>query len=458
MKINFRYMMMLAAAGFALGTTSCDEGGVDDLQGIYAAPSELTVTGATVERTKAGNLRTFAMKLANTQGASVDLSLVSNTYFLTSNTYTIKSAAEAKNGNIIGGVSTVNGSPITGGSITLVQDGDDYAVSTSVLFTGDGKSYKLKGSFFSEFLPDDPTALVVLKGVTPNMDGTVTVVASTGGYTETFNPATYQMEYKGEGNDIQIVFNTKDGKLAPGTYAPGTGYVIGEKFLNNAYEAFGVPAFDDFKGSLWYTIADGARTPQLITTGNIVVEKNGPLYSILLDQGKGGIYAEYVGGVGSLDPDGNAGEVVVMNNIPAVTNWASFGWGINFIDIQMANGTVASTFDPATNATVYSGTGLLVQAEPFSADGNLARGEYEISAEMGPGKAQAGCDNAFAPGSPSGCYLCEVKDGVLGAATYIPYGTVKIEGEGDNTIVVLTVTDEVGVATKSYVYVGNIGL
>jgi len=458
MNNRFKYIMMAAVAGLSLGTTSCDEGGLDDLQGIYEAPSDLTVTGATVDRTKSGNLRTFAMDLKTNEGVNISVSLVSNTYFLSTSTYTLKDAAEAKNGNMVSGVSAVNGSPVIDGSLSLVQNGDDYTVSKSILFTQDGKSYRIKGDFFCEFLPDDPTALAVLKSVTPNADGTVTVIASTGGYTESLNMTTYQMEYTGEGNDIQIIFNTKNGKLEPGTYSPGTGYVAGYTFMNNAYEAWGVPAFEDFGGSLWYTIANGAKTPQLITTGDIVVTKNGPLYSILLDQGKGGIFAEYKGGVGAVDPDGDAGNVVVMNSAPSVTNWASFGWGINFIDIQMANGTVSAKYDQEANATIYSGDGILVQAEPYSADGKLARGEYEISAEMGPGKAQAGCDNAFAPGSPSGCYVCEVKGGVVGTATYIPAGSVKIEGEGDNTTVILTAKDATGAITATYVFIGNIGL
>ncbi|MCQ2228723.1 MAG: hypothetical protein MJZ13_03125 [Bacteroidales bacterium] len=467
MNNRYKYIMMAAVAGLSLATTSCDEGGLDDLQGVYAAPSDLTVTEANVERKKEGNLRTFVMDIKTTEGANVNVTMLCNNYFLTSNTYTVRDAASAKNGNIVSGVSTVNGSPIVDGSLSLVKNGDDYAVATSVFFTQDGKSYRLKGAFFSEFLPDDPTALSSIKPqfgwdgsvsmYTDNYDGTVTIVFTTGGYEEIPQENAAPI-YKGEGNDLQLVIKTTDGKLTPGTYKPGEGYVVGETFMNNAFEAFGVPPFEDFKGSLWYTISDGQRVPQMITTGDIVITKNGPLYSILLDQGKGGVYAEYKGGIGALDPDGDAGEVFVMNSVPSLTNWASFGWGVNFIDIQMANGTVTGTFDETSSSTVYSGDGILVQAEPFSADGKLARGEYNISAEMGPGVAQAGCDNAFSPGSPSGCYVCEVKDGVLGTAVYIPAGSLKIEGEGDDTTIILTAKNSDGVVTATYVFTGNIGL
>ena len=49
MKIQFKYLLMAAAAAvLSAGTISCDEGGLDDLEGVYAAPSQATVTGATL--------------------------------------------------------------------------------------------------------------------------------------------------------------------------------------------------------------------------------------------------------------------------------------------------------------------------------------------------------------------------------------------------------------------------
>ena len=450
MKIQFKYMLMAAAAAvLSAGTISCDEGGLDDLEGIYAAPSQATVTGATLaDKTKEGNLRTFTLSLSSSEGANINIALVCNDFYIKSNTYTLKEAASAKNGNFVSGISTINGSAIVDGGLVIEQNGDDYTVKKSALFTADGKAYIVNGQFSMSFDPDDPTAVNQLKSVVPNGDGTVTVTFTTGGYTEELNMNTWQMEYRGEGFDFQIVFNCPDGKLHAGTYAPGSGYVAGRQDMVDW--GWGPMPMD--AGTIWYTIANGAKTATYITSGDIVVKKDGPMYSVLIDQGKGGVYAEYKGAISDLDPDGGSGNVELMSSCLGVTNWASFGWGINFIDISLANGDVQASFDPATQQTTYTGTGLMLQVEPYSEDGTLTRGEYTIAPQGAPGVCIAGAENMFAPGTPSGCYIRKVENGVLGEWTYITEGTVTIEGEGDSTKITLVTGD------STYMFTGNLGL
>lgn len=452
MKFQFKYMLMAATvAVLSAGAVSCSEDGMRDLEGVYQAPADLTITGASlVDKTKEGNLRTFHIALNSSEGTTLNLALVSNQYYLAGNGYTPANAAAAKNGNMIQGASTVNGSAVVDGSISITQLGDDYTVNNSVLFTEDGKSYRFKGAFTLSFEPDDPTAMPILKSATANPDGTVTVVFSTGGYTETLNMTTYQMEYAGEGNDLQIIFNCPDGKLHEGVYSPGIGYVAGYTFMNDAYTMWGIPAFEDYAGSLWYTIANGAKVPSLVKTGDIVVTKNGPLYTILIDQGKGGIFAQFQGSIADLDPDGG-GNVSLYSTLLGVTNWASFGWGVNFIDIALADGTVTASTG-ADGTTTYAGTGTLLNIEPFSADGTLARGEYTIDANGAPGVCIAGADNPWSPGNPGGTYLRTITNGVPGDVTYITSGTLTIEGEGDATKITLETED------TTYMFSGNLGL
>jgi len=452
MKFSKYIMLAAAVTGFSLGMASCQDDAHSDLQGIYAAPSTATVTGATLsDKTKEGNLRTFTIAFNTQEGVAINMALVTNQYYLSGNGYSIKDASAAKNGNYVSGKSTVNGSAVTDGTFSITQAGDDYTISNSVLFTADGKAYKISGKFTMSFEPDDPTAINVLKGVQNNGNGTYTVVFSTGGYTENFNMTTYQMEYSGEGNDLQIIFNLPDGKLQPGTYSPGSGYVAGYSFMNNAYEAWGVPAFEDYGGSLWYTIANGAKTPALVTSGDIVVKKDGPMYTILLDQGKGGVYAQYTGAISDLDPDGG-GNVAMMTTALGVTNWASFGWGVNLIDINLGDGNVSQSYDAATQQTTYAGSGNLLQVEVFSADGVLKRGEYTIAAQGAEGVCLAGAENAYSPGNPGGTYVRKVTDGQLGEWTYITEGTLTVEGEGDDTKITLTTGD------VTYMFTGNLGL
>ncbi len=455
MKTNMKYMLMAAAvASFALGTVSCQDEAHNDLQGLYAAPTQVTVTGASLtEKTKEGNLRTFNVALTSQEGASINMALVVNQYYLAGNGYTMRDVSAAKNGNYVSGASTINGSAIVDGTFDLAQNGDNYTINTTILFTADGKAYKIKGGFSMSFEPDDPTAINVLKGVTPNADGTVSVVFSTGGYTEEFDMNTYQMVYNGEGNDLEIVFNLPDGKLHEGVYSPGTGYVAGYTFMNNAYEAWGIPAFEDYAGSRWYTIAGGAKTTQIVTKGDIVVKKDGPLYTILLDQGKGGIYAQYTGVIADLDPDGgNGGAVVMMNNVLGVTNFAQMGW-IGLIDIQLSSGDLAGTYDEATFSTTYSGSGEFLQIEVYSEQGvgTLERGTYEIAddSSFGPMKFKVGAVGMYGDG---GTYTKTYTDGVAGDVNFITDGTLTIEGEGDATKITLTTE------TATYMFTGNIGL
>lgn len=454
MKFQFKYIMMAAAvAGMTLGTVSCTDEGHNDLEGIYAAPTQLQVTSATLaDKSKEGNLRTFYLIFNTQDGAAVNMALVANQYYLPGNGYTHVSQGTGKNGNYQELFSSINGSAVVDGTFNINQEGDNYTIPTSVLFTADGKAYKITGSFSYSFEPDDPTALPILSGVQDMGNDQYAVTMSTGGYTAELDMTTYQMVYTGEGNDLKIIFNLPDGKLHPGTYKPGEGYVAGYTFMNDAYEMWGVPAFLDYGGSLWYTVANGALSTQTVETGDIVVTKDGPIYTILLDQGKGGLFVQYQGAIGDLDPDGNTGTIVQLNSLLGLTNWASFGWGVNLIDINLGDGTVAATYDAATMSTSYSGTGNFLQIETYSTDGVLKRGEYTIAAEGGDMVCLAGAENAFSPGNPGGTYVRTVTDGVLGDWTYITEGTLKIEGEGDDTKITLTTGD------VTYMFSGNIGL
>lgn len=455
--------MAATVASFALGTVSCQEDAHNELQGLYAAPSQVTVTGATLtEKTKEGNLRTFNLALSSQEGITLNLALVVNQYYLAGNGYTLRDASAAKNGNYVSGLSSINGSAIVDGTFDLAQNGDDYTIKTTVLFTADGKAYKIKGGFTMGFEPDDPTALTLktadawgndLVGVN-NGNGTYTVTFTTGGYTETIDWTTYQTIYTGEGNDLQIVFNLPDGKLHEGVYKPGEGYVAGYTFMNDAYEAWGIPAFEDYAGSIWYTVANGARVASsLVTAGDIVVKKNGPLYTILLDQGKGGLYVEYSGAISALDPDGGSGApVVMMNSVLGVANYAQMGW-IGLIDIQLGNGSLVGTYDEATYTTTYSGSGDFLQIEVYGEQGvgTLERGTYEIAddASFGPMKFKVGAVGMYGDG---GTFVKPYTDGVAGDAKFITEGTLTIEGEGDATKITLSTPD------ATYMFSGNIGL
>lgn len=444
-------MLLASVMMSSFQACSNEDDAISGLTGVFEAPVDIDITGATlVDKEKNGALRKFTVDFITAGSEKVHLVLVANQYYIPSNGYTYASSETAKNGNFTDG-STIDGKAIKEGTFAISVDGDDITINKCSLFAEDGVAFRLQGIATLSLDPDDPTALVELKSATANPDGTVTVVASTGGYKENFNATTFQMEYEGEGNDIKIIFNTKDGKLTPGTYSPGVGYVAGYTFMNNAYEAFGVPPFEDYDGSLWYTISNGVKIPQLITTGDIVVTKDGPLYSILVDQGKGGVYAQFQGTLGDIDPDG-AAKVTVFDKCTGNFNLAQLNWDKSII-INFSAGSVESSTDEM-GQTTYLGSGTLLQIQVYSADGNLARGTYQISATAGEGLANAGNSGPMGDG---GVFIREVKDGVAGNAQFITEGTVTIDGEGETTKVVVTTKDAED-ETVTYIFTGDLKL
>lgn len=442
MKIRFKYMIMAAvAAALSLGTISCSQDSLDDLQGIYEAPVDLEVTGATLaNKTKEGNLRTFILNLQNNQGVNMELAVVASNYFIPSNGYTPAAQDAVKNGNLVAELSTINGSNVKEGTLAIAQSGDDYTISKSVLFTTDGKAYRFKGAFTLPLEPDDPTALTLKTQydnsgqpceTIDNGNGTYTLMLTTGGYTETFNWSTYQNEYTGEGNDLQIVFNLPDGKLHEGTYKPGEGYVAGYSFMNNAYEAWGVPAFEDYAGTIWYGIANGARTPaSLVTSGDIVVKKNGSKYTILLDQGKGGLYVQYEGAISSLDPDGgNGGSNATELTYGGGVSWIAYGG--TTIALGFASPGAKIEYNANYWSFVASGTGVAFNVEFYSADGTLAPGTYTPADQgsVAAGNWQKGYDNGW---GGFGGSVMHVVNADVDTASALTEGTFVVEKNGDN--------------------------
>lgn len=290
--------MTVAVLG-GVGLTACEGDEHDPLQGIYTAPTDVNITSASVtNKTKDGSLRTYTVSFGTDAGVNIDMVLVTNQYYLLGTTYTAEVDGEVKSGNYTP-ASTVAGSNVTSGSFAMTKADDTYTVNQCVLFTEDGKAYRINsGTVEMVFEPDDPTDMPILKSATNNYDGTVTVLVSTGGYESNFDMTTYTTTYSGEGNDLQIVFISADGKLHPGTYSPGTGYVAGYEYTMT----WGTYSWAAQAGTLWYTVADGAQTISMVTTGDIEVTLDGSTYTILLNQGREGIFAQYSGPIDELLP------------------------------------------------------------------------------------------------------------------------------------------------------------
>ena len=414
----------LVGAVTAVMLCSCNEKAIDDLQGLYQAPEDLTFVSATdngVE--KVGKMtKLFNVAFATANGDVLNMQFVGDTYYLQTGSYIPANAATATKGNDVvekcsyvrkGGGLAIG---LTRGILNVEKDNDNYSVSGS-LWLQDGSIIRVKGGGVIEYVPTDPMEVGILKSAVNNGDGTITAVFTTGGYTEELDMTTYQMIYTGEGYDLQVTIYSADGKLHPGVYSPGTGYKPGGQ---EEMEYWGQKYLVDV-GTIWYTIGNGQKVPTYITAGDIEVTKDGPMYTVTLNQGKGGIYAAYEGPIPELDEEGGV-EAYWFTNALSKASYAEYGMPI--LDIVLSNGTVALNAETGAVA----GTGDIMQFEVYSTDGVLKPGEYKIAttdADFQEGTFRCGYDGWF---GASGTYYNTVTDGVAGTAAYITEGKLTIAG------------------------------
>ena len=422
MKIHKLLTVAITAA--LLG--ACNTKALDDLEGVYPAPTDITFTSAVgAEPQKAGRLKVFPVDFKTADGGVLHMEMVGDSYFLPAAAFTPEPEATAKKGNYIAGKSvyTQGGSTmvVSRGIITVEKVGDDYSTSGTLWLEG-GSIIRVHGGGTIVYEPTDPMQRPERKGAQVNYDGTITAVFSTGGYTETFDMTTYQMVYEGEGYEWQVVIKSPDGKLYPGTYAPGDGYVVGH--VEQVDYGFGPMDVD--AGTIWYTIADGKKVPTYITAGDIVVAKDGPVYTVDINQGKEGVFAQYEGPVPALDPEGS--ELVTFTKLLAANSYAQYGMPI--LDVLLS--TDELSFDPTTYQ--YAGSGSMVQLEIYSADGSIAAGDYTIatkddSSDFVEGTFRAGDDGMF---GLSGTFANTYTDGVPGDAEKVTDGRLSIKVDGTN--------------------------
>lgn len=420
MKI-YNYMI---GALTAMTLFACSESSLDDLQGTYKAPEEVTVTAAADQGVeKDGKTkRLYNVSFSTANGDVLTMQFVGDGYFLHEAAFTPAAAADAKKGNYVLGKSfyTRKGGGlavmVTRGILTVGKAEDNYTISGS-LWLEDGNVIRVSGGGVIEYVPTDPVEVPILKSATNNYDGTITMVFTTGGYTETLNMTTYQMEYDGTGYDLQVTIYSADGKLHPGTYEPGTGYKAG---CQEEMEYWGQKYLVD-AGTIWYTIENGQKTPLYIANGKIEVVKTGPTYTVTLDQGKGGILVQYDGPIADLDESGDV-EAYTLTSALSASSYA--GYGVPILDVVLANGDLA--FSAETYS--YTGNGDYVQFEIYSADGSLEPGEYTIAtddASFQPGTFRCGYDGMW---GASGTFYNHVTDGAAPAPTYITEGTLTVTG------------------------------
>lgn len=152
MKFTFKTIF---ASALALAAVACTKPAIDELSGMYAAPSEVALANATatVEAEQNGDFTYITVKIGN----AFDVKFASKKYYLVPTTYYLNPENGIKAGMYLEGASKVNGKAITFGSINVdatALDEDEtkfqYHIYSTVE-TGDNERAKFDWNGVIEF-------------------------------------------------------------------------------------------------------------------------------------------------------------------------------------------------------------------------------------------------------------------------------------------------------------------
>lgn len=288
MKINFKTIILSLAA---LAVLSCTPSAIDDLQGIYSAPTDLNLSSAQVASIdKMEGYRFITLKLSGQD--EVIVKFASKDYYLTPTVYYNNPADGIKAGMYEEGVSTINGQAITFGSITVKctpAGGDDFDYNIrGTVEVGENvrKTINYSGKLTFEADPEPALLKNVLSATSNVASGTmsVTLNLATKDVTSTYDASTWSTVYQGNGYYAAIDLYSEDGYLHEGTYKPcATGGAVnpGEYGIGwDPGDLWGIGiSFSDW-GTCWWTVDNGATSAEKITSGDIVVSKKGKKWTI----------------------------------------------------------------------------------------------------------------------------------------------------------------------------------
>jgi len=385
-----------------LGLSSCYKSQLDPLQGIFPAPTEVNgFTSASCTYEKVDGQRLFTLNLSD-GATTLVATLVGDSYCLTSNAYTEALAATAKKGNFILGQTSVNGTQVKSGTITVNQTPIDEVHNSytlkAVLFLEDGTPYRITWAGNLDFEPEAVGLGYFFEDViTPLEDPAVSK------HTLTFHNAS--------DNEVAAVFElllaTGNNEIA-GSYTCAE-YASAAGLMCNGYN---FPDWGISGGS--YYLADGNRVD--IQAGEtLTVTKADGVYVF-----KGSSGYEFQAGV-QLSKFGN------------LTDYGMYG--MQMIGVEFLSPSVTAA--PGDWGMTYGGDGQYLKLELYSADGTLAPGSYKACAEggvIGAGEFGIGYDGMF---GASGTTWYTVTAGAATGA-YVTDGELEVEKAGSTYTITLT--------------------
>ena len=460
---------IIAAAVSILSLSSCVDEAVAPLVDKYGKPVSYelnTLVSHSVD--KGEKTRTFTLELANEE-ASLNVKFVSDKYFILSTGHTPATVAEAKKGTYIvgsdGTTFTVNGNtiPVESGTIQANQGEGTYTF-TGTLWLADESIIKISSTVDLVFEADpEPEKLTTVLSATSNVaSGTnsLTINLGTDGISSTTDPTTWQTVWTGTGNYLALDIYSADGYLHEGTYtACAVGGTINEGEFGIGWDPgdlWGIGMVFENWGTCWWDVANGAAVVnQKVTEGTVTVTRKGSKWVIELvsGEGKSMLWTKFEGAIEAVtDPalggGGNVDDtdyVELTNLLSATSNVAS---GTKSLTINMGEDGLASTTDPNTWQTVWTGEGNYLALDIYSEDGKLYTGTYNACAAGGainPGEFGIGWD----PGDLWGIGMVfenwgtcwwNVAGGAAVAAGKVTDGTVQVLVEGTDLVIKLKST------------------
>lgn len=368
-----------------IAMASCSESAIDDLQGLYKAPEDCNFTSANstgIDKTNNG-LRIFDVKFTSSGGDVLNMKFVGDSYFLPAAAFTPANAGEIKKGTYLvgtGGSSfTSNGSAtssITRGQVIVSKEGDEYSLSGTV-WLEDGNVIRLHGGGTLVYEPD-PEPIELTKCLSysdnnPNGTQSISLVLASADVNSSFNPATYQTEYSGNGNFLAVDFYSADGRLEPGIYSPADASAMSPMTYGKGWDPgdlWGIGMVFENWGTCWWTVADGATSATHIVEGDIKVECNGGIYTISYNTN--GIFFEFKGAIEGMPGEG--GGETPMEYIE-ISNFLSASVNESIISLQLATDGISLTPN-AWGGFDVTGDGNYLKIDLFSEDGALVPGTY----------------------------------------------------------------------------------
>lgn len=368
-----------------LAGSSCAESAIDDLHGIYKAPEDCKFTSAqsiSVEKIDKG-LRIFDVNFTTTDGDILNMKFVGDSYFLPASAFTPSSVNDVKKGNYVignGGSSFIpkGSSPVslTRGQVIVAKNGDDYTLSGTA-WLENGNVIRLNGGGVLLYEADpEPVALTKCLSYSdnnPNGTPSISLVLASADVNSSFNPATYQTEYSGNGNFLAVDFYSTDGRLEPGVYSPAESSDMSSMTYGKGWDPgdlWGIGISFENWGTCWWNVADGITSARHIEDGEIKVDYSAGMYTISYN--KDGIFFEFKGSIEGMPGEG--GDEPSVEYIE-INNFLSAAVNESVLSLQLATDGISLTPN-AWGGFDVAGDGNYLKIDLFTEDGSLTPGTY----------------------------------------------------------------------------------